>query len=43
MRQQRTMFQMKRQDKTPEELCGDDLPEKDFRVIIVKMMKKLGN
>lgn len=39
------MFQMKEQDKTPEELSDveiGNLPEKVFRVVIVKMIQKLG-
>lgn len=39
------MFQMKEQDKTPEELSDveiGNLPEKEFRVMIVKMIQKLG-
>ena len=38
---QRNMFQMKEQDKTPEEQLSEveigKLPEKEFRVMIVKM------
>ena len=44
MRQQRNMFQMKEQDKTPEELSEveiGNLPEKEFRVMIVKMINEL--
>ena len=37
---------MKEQDKTPEEELSevetDNLPKKEFRVIIVKMIKELG-
>ena len=43
MRWQRNVFQMKEQDKTPEELSDveiGNLPEKEFRVMIVKMMQK---
>ena len=40
------MSQMKEQDKTPEEEISevetDNLPKKEFRVIIVKMIKELG-
>ena len=40
------MFQTKEQDKTPEEELSDveidNLPKKEFRVMIVKMIKKLG-
>ena len=38
------MFQMKEQDKAPEELNEgeiDNQPKKQFRVIIVKMIKEL--
>ena len=38
------MFQIKDQDKTPEELSKmeiSNLPEKEFRVMIVKMIKEL--
>ena len=45
MRCQRNMFQMKEQEKTPEELSEVEigiLPEKEFRVMIVKMIKELG-
>ena len=38
------MFQTKEQDKTPEELNEmeiGDLPEKEFRVTVVKMIKEL--
>ena len=44
MRQQRNIFQKKEQDKTPEELNEMDignLPEKEFRVMIVKMIQDL--
>ena len=37
------MFQMKKQDKTPEEQLSEietgNLPEKEFRVMIVKMIQ----
>ena len=40
------MSQMKEQDKTPEEEISEvetgNLPKKEFRVIIVKMIKELG-
>ena len=39
------MFQMKEQDKTPEELSDveiGNLPETEFRVMIVKMIQKFG-
>ena len=40
------MFQMKEQDKTPEEELSEveigSLPEKEFRVMIVKKIKELG-
>ena len=39
------MFQMKEQDKTPEEQLSEvevgNLPEKEFKVIIVKMIQYL--
>ena len=38
------MFQMKEQDKTPKELSEveiGNLPEKEFRVMIIKMRKEL--
>ena len=41
---QRNIFQTKEQDKTPEELSEveiGNLPEKEFRVMIIKMMKEL--
>ena len=41
------MFQMKEQDKTPEEQLSEvqigNLPEKEFRVMIVKMIQNYGN
>ena len=40
------MSQMKEQDKTPEEELSEveigNLPEKEFRVMIIKVMKELG-
>ena len=45
MKQQRNMFQMKEQDKTTEEQPSEveigNLPKKEFRVMIVKMIKEL--
>ena len=45
MRQQRNMYQTKEQDKTPEEQLSEmeiaNLPEKEFRVMIVKMIQEL--
>ena len=45
MRQQRNMLQMKEQDKIPEEELSDmgigNLAEKEFKVMIVKMIPKL--
>ena len=39
------MYQMKEQDKTPEEQLSeveiDNLPEKEFRVGIIKMIQEL--
>ena len=46
MKRQRAMYQMKEQDKTPEkqlnemEMCN--LPDKEFRIMIVKMIQYLG-
>ena len=46
MRQQRSMFQMKEQNKTPEEQVSgmeiDNVHKKEFRVMIVKMIQELG-
>ena len=43
---QRTMHQIKEQDKTPEKQLNEveigNLPEKEFRIIIVKMIQDLG-
>ena len=45
MRLQRRMSQMKEQDKTPKEQLNEmeisNLPEKECRVMIVKMIKDL--
>ena len=44
MRQQRNMSQMKEQDKSPEELREvkiGNLLEKEFRIMIVKMIRDL--
>ena len=42
----RIMFQMKEQDKTPEKQLNEveigDLPEKEFRIMIVKMIYDFG-
>ena len=41
-----TMSQMKEQDKTPERQLNEveigNLPEKEFRIMIVKMIQDLG-
>ena len=46
MKRQRTMYQMKEQDKTPEKQLNEvemgNLPEKECRIIIVKMIQDLG-
>ena len=46
MRGQRTRLQMKEQDKTPEEELSEvkisNLPNKEFKVIIINMLKELG-
>ena len=45
MRQQKNMYQVKEQDKTPEEQLTEveigNISEKEFRVIIVKMIQDL--
>ena len=45
MKRQRTMYQMKEQDKTPEKQLNEmeigNLPEKEFRIMIVKMSQDL--
>ena len=45
MKRQRTMYQMKEQDKTPEKQRNKvdigNLPEKEFRIMIVKISKTL--
>ena len=45
MKQQGNMFQTKEQDKTPEKELREveigNLPDKEFRVIMVKIMKEL--
>ena len=45
MKRQRAMYQMKEQDKTPEKQLNEveigRLPEKEFRIMIVKMIQDL--
>ena len=45
MKRQRAMYQMKEQDKTPEKQLSEveigNLPEKEFRIMIVKMIQDL--
>ena len=45
MKMQRAMYQNKEQDKTPEKQLSEvqigNLPEKEFRIIIVKMIQEL--
>ena len=45
MKSQRAMYQMKEQDQTPEKQLNEveigNLPEKEFRIIIVKMIQDL--
>ena len=47
MRRQRNTQQMKEQGKNPPDLTNEEelgnLPEKEFRIMIVKMIKNLGN
>ena len=46
MKRQRAMYQMKEQDKTTEKQLNEvgigNLPEKEFRIMIVKMIQDLG-
>ena len=46
MKRQRTLHQKKEQDKTPEKQLNEvktgNLPEKEFRIMIVKMIQDLG-
>ena len=45
MKRQRTMYQMKEQDKTPgkqlNEVAIGNLPEKEFKIMILKMIQEL--
>ena len=45
MKRQRAMYQRKEQDKTPEKQLNEveigNLPEKEFRIMIVKMIQDL--
>jgi len=47
MRKQRVLFQLKGQDKTPEKQVNEEnignLSEKEFRIMIMKMIQDLGN
>ena len=46
MKRQRAMYKMKEKDKTPEKQLNEveigNLPEKEFRIMIVKMIQDLG-
>ena len=46
MKRQKAMYQMKEQDKTPEKQLNEleigNFPEKEFRIMIVKMIQDLG-
>ena len=46
MKRQRTLSQKKEKDKTPEKQLNEveigNLPEKEFRIMIVKMIQDLG-
>ena len=46
MKRQRTIYQTKEQDKTPEKQLNEveigNLPEKEFRIMIVKMIQDFG-
>ena len=47
MRRQRNMLQMKEQGKNPQDQINEEelgnSPEKEFKVLIVKMIQNLGN
>ena len=47
MRRQRNILQTKEQDKSPQDQINEEdigkLPEKEFRVMIVKIIQNLGN
>ena len=47
MKRQKTMYQMKGQDKTTEKQLTEveigKLPEKEFRIMIMKMIQDLGD
>ena len=47
MRKQRVLSQLKEQDKTPEKRVNEEnignLLEKEFRIMIMKMIQDLGN
>ena len=46
MKRHRATYQMKEQDKTPEKQLNEveigNLPEKEFRIMIMKMIQDLG-
>ena len=46
MKRQKAIYQMKEQDKTPEKQLNEteigNLPEKEFRIMIMKMIQDLG-
>ena len=46
MKRQRAMYKIKEQDKTPEKQLNEmergNCPEKEFRIMIVKMIQDLG-
>ena len=46
MKRQRATYQMKEQDKTPEKQRNEveigNLPEKEFRIMLLKMIQDLG-
>ena len=46
MKRQRALYQMKEQDKAPEKQLNEveigNVPEKEFRIMIVKMIQDLG-
>lgn len=45
MKKQRNIFQIRECDKTPKELCEveiSNLPNKDFKVMIINILNKFG-
>lgn len=42
MKKQKSMFQMKEQKNNPNETELNDLPDKEFKVTVIRMFTKLG-